>query len=181
MLRVAYVTNRLSCVESKCEKGHCHGARSSLSPSESFTSAGRRETMGVGEGTSDVMKIGAASTPNTLRRPNDARVILVQSAPRLLVPFDPVLSENARLSLLKLNVEVRLDQAVTMCDAKGVSVGGERVEAATIIWAAGVMASPAGNWLGAETDKCRSGQGSAQSFDTGLSRYFRGRRYGALC
>ena len=62
--------------------------------------------MGVGEGTSDVMKIGAASTPNTLRRPNDARVILVQSAPRLLVPFDPVLSENARLSLLKLNVEV---------------------------------------------------------------------------
>jgi NADH dehydrogenase FAD-containing subunit len=87
-----------------------------------------------------------------LRLASDARVILVQSAPRLLVPFDPVLSENARLSLLKLNVEVRLDQAVTMCDAKGVSVGGERVEAATIIWAAGVMASPAGNWLGAETD-----------------------------
>ena len=45
-----------------------------------------------------------------------------------------------------------LDQAVTMCDAKGVSVGAERIEAATIIWAAGVMASPAGNWLGAETD-----------------------------
>ena len=84
--------------------------------------------------------------------PRDARVILVQSAPRLLVPFDPVLSENARQSLLKLNVEVRLDQAVTMCDAKGVAVGGERIEAATIIWAAGVMASPAGNWLGAEID-----------------------------
>ena len=68
------------------------------------------------------------------------------------MPFDPVLSETARQSLLKLNVEVRLDQAVTMCDAKGVSVGGERIEAATIIWAAGVMASPAGNWLSAETD-----------------------------
>ena len=68
------------------------------------------------------------------------------------MPFDPVLSETARQSLLKLNVEVRLDQAVTMCDAKGVSVGGERIEAATIIWAAGVMASPAGNWLGAEID-----------------------------
>ena len=68
------------------------------------------------------------------------------------MPFDPVLSETARQSLLKLNVEVRLDQAVTMCDAKGVSVGGERIEAATIIWAAGVMASPAGNWLDAETD-----------------------------
>jgi NADH:ubiquinone reductase (H+-translocating) len=39
-----------------------------------------------------------------------------------------------------------------MCDAKGVSVGEERIEAATIIWAAGVMASPAGIWLGAETD-----------------------------
>lgn len=49
-------------------------------------------------------------------------------------------------------LRLRLDQAVTMCDAKGVSVGGERIEAATIIWAAGVMASPAGNWLGAETD-----------------------------
>jgi NADH:ubiquinone reductase (H+-translocating) len=68
------------------------------------------------------------------------------------VPFDPVLSETTRQSLLKLNVEVRLDQAVTMCDAKGVSVGGERIEAATIIWAADVMASPAGNWLSAETD-----------------------------
>jgi NADH dehydrogenase len=84
--------------------------------------------------------------------PRDARVILIQSAPRLLVPFDPVLSENARQSLLNLNVEVRLDQPVTTCDAKGVSVGEERIEAATIIWAAGVMASPAGNWLGAETD-----------------------------
>ena len=84
--------------------------------------------------------------------PRDARVILVQSAPRLLVPFDPMLSENARQSLLKLNVEVRLDRPVTMCDAKGVSIGGERIEAATIIWAAGVMASPAGIWLGVETD-----------------------------
>ena len=84
--------------------------------------------------------------------PRDARVILVQSAPRLLIPFDPILSESARRSLLKLNVEVRLDQAVTMCDAKGVSLGRERIEAATVIWAAGVMASPAGMWLGAETD-----------------------------
>jgi NADH dehydrogenase len=84
--------------------------------------------------------------------PRDARVILVQSAPRLLVPFDPILSENARRSLLKLNVEVRLDQAVTSCDANGVSLGEERIESATITWAAGVMASPAGIWLGAETD-----------------------------
>jgi NADH dehydrogenase len=84
--------------------------------------------------------------------PRDARVILVQAAPRLLLPFDPVLSENARQSLLKLNVEVRLDQTVTSCDANGVSLGEERIESATITWAAGVMASPAGIWLDAETD-----------------------------
>jgi len=84
--------------------------------------------------------------------PRDARVILVQAAPRLLLPFDPVLSENARRSLLKLNVEIRLDQTVTSCDANGVSLGEERIESATIIWAAGVMASPAGKWLGAEID-----------------------------
>jgi NADH dehydrogenase len=84
--------------------------------------------------------------------PRDARVILVQRAPRLLPSFGPSLSENARQALLKLNVDVLLERSVTMCDAKGVSLGDERIEAATIIWAAGVMASPAGTWLGADMD-----------------------------
>ncbi len=84
--------------------------------------------------------------------PGSARVILVEAAPRLLTPFDPRLSEAARKSLERLGVEVRLDATVTLCDADGVAIGAERIAAATIVWGAGVMASPAGLWLGAKTD-----------------------------
>ena len=85
--------------------------------------------------------------------PRCARIILVEAGPRLLPSFDPSLSEAARHSLEQLGVEVRLGAAVTDCDCQGVSLGGERVAARTIMWAAGVMASPAGNWLGAQTDR----------------------------
>jgi len=85
--------------------------------------------------------------------PRAARIILVEAAPRLLTPFDPPLSEAARKSLEQLGVEVRLGTPVTALDAAGVSVGTERIEARTVIWAAGVIASPAGQWLGAETDR----------------------------
>ncbi len=85
--------------------------------------------------------------------PRSARIILVEAAPRLLTPFDPALSEAAKTSLQQLGVEVRLGAAVTACDADGVSLGAERIEGRTVIWGAGVMASPAGRWLGAETDR----------------------------
>jgi NADH:quinone reductase (non-electrogenic) len=85
--------------------------------------------------------------------PKCARIILVEAGPRLLPPFDPSLSEAARHSLERLGVEVRLGAAVTDCDCQGVSLGGERIEARTVMWAAGVMASPAGDWLGAQTDR----------------------------
>ena len=85
--------------------------------------------------------------------PRCARIILVEAGPRLLPAFDPTLSEAARRSLQQLGVEVRLGAAVTDCSCEGVSLGGERVEARTVMWAAGVMASPAGNWLGAQTDR----------------------------
>ena len=85
--------------------------------------------------------------------PRDARIVLVQRAPRLLPSFDPSLSQNAYQALLKLDVDVRLEHSVTGCDANGVSFGAERIEAATIVWAAGVMASPAGKWLGVDVDK----------------------------
>jgi NADH dehydrogenase len=85
--------------------------------------------------------------------PRAARIILVEAAPRLLTPFDPPLSEAARTSLEQLGVEVRLGTPVTALDAAGVSVGTERIEARTVIWGAGVIASPAGQWLGAETDR----------------------------
>jgi NADH dehydrogenase len=85
--------------------------------------------------------------------PRAARIILVEAAPRLLTPFDPSLSEAAKKSLEQLGVEVRLGAAVTALDAEGVSMGADRIEARTVIWGAGVMASPAGAWLGAETDR----------------------------
>jgi NADH dehydrogenase len=75
--------------------------------------------------------------------PRSTRVTLIEAGSRLLPTFDPRLSEAARRSLARLNVEVKLGEPVTKCDARGVDVGGERIEASVIIWAAGVAASPA--------------------------------------
>jgi NADH:ubiquinone reductase (H+-translocating) len=85
--------------------------------------------------------------------PRAARIILVEAAPRLLTPFAPVMSQAAKTSLEQLGVEVRLGAAVTGLDEAGVSIGTERIEARTVVWAAGVVASPAGQWLSAETDR----------------------------
>jgi NADH dehydrogenase len=85
--------------------------------------------------------------------PRCARIILVEAGDRLLQPFHPNLSEAARRSLVKLGVDVRLGAAVTACDVHGLVAAGERIEAATLIWAAGVMASAAGTWLDATTDR----------------------------
>jgi NADH dehydrogenase/putative oxidoreductase len=84
--------------------------------------------------------------------PADARVILVQSAARLLPTFDELLSAHAKDALEKLGVEVLLNSRVKNIDADGVDVGDTRIPAATVVWAAGVVASPAGQWLGTETD-----------------------------
>jgi NADH dehydrogenase len=85
--------------------------------------------------------------------PRQARIILMEAASRLLAPFNPSLSEAARRSLEQLGVEVRLGAGVTRCDACGVHLGTEVIEARTVVWGAGVMASPAGRWLNAETDR----------------------------
>jgi NADH dehydrogenase len=85
--------------------------------------------------------------------PRCARIILVEAAPRLLTPFDPSLSAAAHRSLEQLGVEVKLGAAVSECNGEGVRAGDEFIGARTIIWAAGVMASPAGRWLGGETDR----------------------------
>ena len=84
--------------------------------------------------------------------PSGARVVLIESGPRLLVSFHPTLSAAARRSLEMLGVEVRLGHPATQCDEHGVEVDGSRIEASTLIWAAGVMASPASQWLGVEAD-----------------------------
>jgi NADH dehydrogenase len=85
--------------------------------------------------------------------PRCARIVLVEAGPRLLTAFDPALSEAARLSLEQLGVEVRLGTGVTDCDCSGVSLGRERLHTRTIVWAAGVQASPAAEWLGAACDR----------------------------
>src|SRR6516165_6653579 len=78
--------------------------------------------------------------------PRSARIILIEAGTRLLVSFSPALSETARRSLEQLGVEVRLGARVTDCDCSGVSVDSERIETRTIMWAAGVKASPVAEW-----------------------------------
>jgi NADH dehydrogenase len=85
--------------------------------------------------------------------PASARIILVEAEPRLLGAFPASLAEKAKQKLQRLGVEVRTGVAVKDVDAEGVLIGGERVPANTVIWAAGVKASPAGVWLGVETDR----------------------------
>jgi len=84
--------------------------------------------------------------------PRSATVTLVEAGPRLLPYLHESLSDYARQSLEGLGVEVRLGTPVTHCDAEGVTIGGGRIAAATVIWAAGVAASPVGQWLDEETD-----------------------------
>jgi NADH dehydrogenase FAD-containing subunit/uncharacterized membrane protein YphA (DoxX/SURF4 family) len=84
--------------------------------------------------------------------PASARVILVQSAPRVLPTFDARLAATAQRSLEKLGVEVLVGSRVDHIDAQGVSVSGRRIAARTVLWAAGVMASPAAKWLKADAD-----------------------------
>ncbi|MGZ3340945.1 MAG: NAD(P)/FAD-dependent oxidoreductase [Reyranella sp.] len=84
--------------------------------------------------------------------PRDARIVLVEAGPRLLPAFPEVLSEAARRSLERLHVEVRLGTPVSQCDEEGVAIGDHRLEAATVVWAAGVMASGAARWLAADKD-----------------------------
>lgn len=84
--------------------------------------------------------------------PADARVILVQSAPRLLPAFPESLSAVARRSLEALGVEVMLGSRVEGIDAAGAVVGGKSIAARTVLWAAGVTASAAAKWLGTGAD-----------------------------
>lgn len=85
--------------------------------------------------------------------PTQARIVLIEAGPRLLPAFAEDLSETARQALVKLGVEVQLGRAVEQCDATGVKHRDERIAARTIVWAAGVQASPVAKWLTCEKDR----------------------------
>jgi NADH:ubiquinone reductase (H+-translocating) len=81
------------------------------------------------------------------------RVVLIEAGPRVLAGFADDLSAYAQRALESVGVEVVLGQAVTECSADGVVYGGHSLQARTLIWAAGVRASPAAEWLGAPSDR----------------------------
>jgi NADH dehydrogenase len=85
--------------------------------------------------------------------PRSARVVLLEAGPRVLPAFAESLSKHAEGDLRTLGVEVRTSSAVTGIDREGVNVGGERIEARSVFWAAGVQASSIGKSLGVPLDR----------------------------
>lgn len=82
-----------------------------------------------------------------------ARIILAEAGPRALPAFDDALAQYAQRSLAKLGVEFKFGKAATHIDSGAVTLGDERIETRTVIWAAGVASSPAARWIGAEADR----------------------------
>jgi NADH dehydrogenase len=85
--------------------------------------------------------------------PRTARIVLIEAGPRLLPSFPEKQSKYVSDALTHAGVEVKTSTMVTACDSRGVDTDGGRIDAATIIWAAGVVASPAARWLGVEADR----------------------------
>jgi NADH dehydrogenase len=85
--------------------------------------------------------------------PSEARVVLIEAGERVLAGFRPELSAYAKKALEGLGVAVELGRAVTECTPYGVTFGGQKLPAGVIIWAAGVAASPAAEWLGVPADR----------------------------
>ena len=102
-----------------------------------------------------IAELAKAALVKDFRRidPRQARVLLVEAGPCVLPSFPEALSAAAKRSLEKLGVVVKLNSRVTGCDANSVTLGDERISAATVIWAAGVKASPAATWLNANADR----------------------------
>ena len=115
----------------------------------------------VGGGPTGVELAGtlAEIARHTLRRefrnidPRHARVLLVEAGPRILSSFPELLSARARRELEQLGVEVLAGEPVTAIDAQGLAVGGTRIAARTVLWAAGVAASPLAATLGVPLDR----------------------------
>ncbi|HEY6049720.1 MAG TPA: NAD(P)/FAD-dependent oxidoreductase [Thermoanaerobaculia bacterium] len=85
--------------------------------------------------------------------PREARVVLIEAGPRVLSAYSEKSSANAVRELERKGVQVRTGTAVTRIDAAGVEAGGERIDAGTVVWAAGVAASPIARSLGVALDR----------------------------
>lgn len=85
--------------------------------------------------------------------PRSARILLYEAAPRILPAFPEALSAKAQRHLESLGVEVYTNSRVTAVDEGGIVADGKRVLASTVLWGAGVLASPVGRWLGAAMDR----------------------------
>lgn len=95
-------------------------------------------------------------------RCSDPKVILVESGPRLLSAFSEKTSAYVKRALERRGVDVRLGRPVTECGDRAVEIGDEIVPTDTTIWAAGVKASAAAGWIGAETDRAGRARVNAQ-------------------
>jgi NADH dehydrogenase len=100
----------------------------------------------------ELVKVALARDFRTIN-PAMSRIILVEAGPRVLPSFAPNLSAAAQRALEKHGVELRFGRPVTRCDEAGVMLGEERLACGVTIWAAGVMASPAAQWLAAPHDR----------------------------
>lgn len=85
--------------------------------------------------------------------PRDARIILLEAGPRILAGFPQSLGDYSMRALAKLGVTVMTQQKVEKIDDQGVVINGVPLPAGTVVWGAGVAASPAARWLGVEPDR----------------------------
>ncbi|MCW5942295.1 MAG: NAD(P)/FAD-dependent oxidoreductase [Fimbriimonadaceae bacterium] len=85
--------------------------------------------------------------------PADARIVLIEAEDHLLASFDPGLREYARRTLVRLGVEVQNGVRVNDVRVDGVETSSGFIPSRTVLWAAGVRATPAGEWLGADVDR----------------------------
>ncbi len=84
---------------------------------------------------------------------SEAKVILVEAGPRVLPAFSNKLSDYTRTALEKLGVEVMTEQPVTECTPQYVMAGTQKIPCRTVVWAAGVAASPAAEWVATDADR----------------------------
>lgn len=102
-----------------------------------------------------IADVARQALPHDFRNvdPAQARVLLVEAGPRILPTFPEPLSGYAARALGRMGVEVRTGSPVTRIDADSVWIGDQQIRTGAVIWAAGVQASPAAQWLGAEHDR----------------------------